>query len=229
MPHELRASARELVSEFTQLLNGTVCDGVKLTGVPSYTEVEGPIVIIGYRISAQRTFSRLAMPLCIDRKNPNLWLGFSMRLGADAENRYLMVRSSVMYVATQPEGIEPLFHIDYERDKPDGYPESHVQINASSDDWETIRTTSGEAKGLSRLHFPAGGRRYRPTLEDLITFLVEEKLVRSRDRWREVVDTSAKVYAEKQLRAAVRNDPLTAIAALKDHPPDGVDLADEFS
>jgi len=227
LPHQLAASARTLIADFNTLLNGTICDGMRLNGVPSFTDSEGPIVIVGYKISPQSTVSRIAMPVGVSGK-PSLWLGFSMRLAADADSKYLMVSSSVMYVATSESG-EPLFHIDYERDKPDGHPESHIQINATSDDWESIATIDGQRKGLPKLHFPAGGRRYRPTLEDLIRFLIGEGLVVPRNGWESVVDDSARQFAVKQLRAAVRADPHTAIEALRDHPPADVDLSTVFS
>ena len=30
---------------------------------------------------------------------------------------------------------------------------------------------------LSKLHFPSGGRRFRPTIEDFIEFLAQETLI----------------------------------------------------
>jgi hypothetical protein len=80
-----------------------------------------------------------------------------------------------------------LLHYDYERDKPDGYPEAHLQICAESADWASACPKIGPTRALDRLHFPVGGRKYRPTLEDLVEFLVIEKL-RAHRGWEAVIE-----------------------------------------
>jgi hypothetical protein len=64
---------------------------------------------------------------------------------------------------------------DFERDKGDGFPESHLHVYGET---TAIRAAAVETaaadKQLGDLHFPLGGRRFRPSLEDLIEFLIVE-------------------------------------------------------
>jgi hypothetical protein len=66
------------------------------------------------------------------------------------------------------------------------------------------------------LHFPTGGRRYRPALEDVIEFLIVEGLADGQAGWRDVLNEERDAYWRIQLRAAIRRDPWTALAALRE-------------
>ena len=68
---------------------------------------------------------------------------------------------------------------------------------------------------LHRLHFPAGGRRFRLTLEDVIEFLVAARLASGRQGWADVVAAEREEFYRIQLRAAVRRDPETARDVLR--------------
>jgi hypothetical protein len=78
-----------------------------------------------------------------------------------------------------------LLHCDYQREKEHGYPEAHLQICASSSSWEEAgkRLGTGDVRLLPKLHLPVGGRRFRPTLEDVIEFLLVEDLVEASPKW----------------------------------------------
>ena len=128
-----------------------------------------------------------------------------------------MIRSSVMYLTLDASGDEVLLHYDYERDKSDGYPEVHLQVCATSDAWEQASLGYGPSgRPLERLHLPVGGRRYRPTAEDLIEFLMTEKLVTGRPGWQGYVQRGRAGFEERQLRAAVRRNPQAAISILRE-------------
>lgn len=64
------------------------------------------------------------------------------------------------------------------------------------------------------MHLPVGGRRYHPTLEDMVEFLITEKLARPKDGWKQAVADGREQFRKKQLRAAIRRDPDTARKAL---------------
>lgn len=68
---------------------------------------------------------------------------------------------------------------------------------------------------MAKLHFPVGGRRYRPSLEDVIEFLVNERLVRARDGWKKALDSSREEFRDRQLCAAVGFRPDVAIGELQ--------------
>jgi hypothetical protein len=74
-------------------------------------------------------------------------------------------------------------------------------------------------KQLKDFHFPVGGRRYRPSLEDVIEFLVLEDIADAREDWSDVIQEGRTDWEDKQLRAAVRRNPEAALAQLRE---DGV-------
>jgi hypothetical protein len=210
----LRAEGQRFCDELSDLLNGTICTGIRIVSV--VTQHPHPRVVIGYRISPQDQITT-GIPLIAGRGAPRLYMGLSMRLEADVEHRYLMVTSSVMILALDPELSKTLVHYDYEREKADGYPEAHIQICATSPEWETVGAICGGEKGraLERLHLPVGPRRFRPSVEDLIEFVVAERIVPAKQKaWRTVLNASRERFRVQQLRAAVRRDPATAIAVL---------------
>jgi hypothetical protein len=73
-------------------------------------------------------------------------------------------------------------HYDCDRDKGDGYPEAHLHVCAEPSGWPApCSATRGDERPFeSALHFPVGGRRYRPALEDLIEFLIVEQIAEAR-------------------------------------------------
>ena len=123
-----------------------------------------------------------------------------------------------MMLATGPvvTNDKMLLHYDYERDKADGYAEAHLQICATSDAWEEAgKRHDGDTRLLSKLHLPVGGRRFRPTLEDIIEFLIVEKLVEARPKWDVALEKSRGDFRERQLRAAIRQHPEVALDQLR--------------
>src|SRR5665811_2281160 len=95
-----------------------------------------------------------------------------------------------------------------------------MQIEASSEAWEEVLKRSDSAsdreRTLAKLHLPVGGRRFRPTMEDIIEFVVSERLVVPRPGWEAAVHESRANFQEKQLRAAIRRNPDTAKQAMQD-------------
>jgi hypothetical protein len=142
-----------------------------------------------------------------------------MRLAPDQERSYLMVVSSVTIIAIA-EDVEDdaniLLHSDYERNKGDGYPEAHLQVLASSNAWDSVARLDGEHPSLHQLHLPVGGRRFRPILEDLIDFLVYERLVHTHPQCESTIVARRNEFYDKQLRAAVRRDPGPAVEQLRE-------------
>jgi hypothetical protein len=129
-----------------------------------------------------------------------------------------MVTSSVMILAWAPDVADEsnlLLHYDYERGK-EIYPEAHLQVCASSDAWrEAGRRLDGKERLLERLHLPVGDRRFRPTLEDVIEFLIREQLAEAHSGWEKALETSRRGFRDKQLKAAVRRRQEVAVAELE--------------
>ncbi|MEV4144039.1 hypothetical protein AB0J40_10250 [Amycolatopsis sp. NPDC049691] len=214
-PFPLAQQSQKFSDDLAALLNRTVCRNVKLSSVIS--NEKNPRSVVGYQITKHVLDARVGIPLTVDNKAPRLFLGLSYRLAPDSASRYLMVVSSALVVTADKDLSEELFHYDYERNKSDGYPEAHLQIVATSDAWRKACTRpDGTSRKVARLHFPVGPRRFRPTIEDLIEFLIVERLTPGHPGWAEIVESSRETFRIKQLRAAIRNDPETARRMLEE-------------
>jgi len=58
---------------------------------------------------------------------------------------------------------------------------------------------------LSKLHLPVGGERFRPSLEDVIEFLIVDCGIDHKEGWRAVIQAGRERWRRRQLRAAVRD------------------------
>ncbi|MER5210515.1 hypothetical protein ABT063_08040 [Streptomyces sp. NPDC002838] len=139
---------------------------------------------------------------------------FQLRL--DAEREHLMVQQSFFGVFGSKDAKHGLFHYDYERDKADGYPDAHLQVDARSALFEMLNDPKIDpGRSLAQLHFPVGGKRFRPCLEDVIEFLVVERLVQARDGYEKILEAGREGFRKNQLMAAMRRDPATVEAFIE--------------
>ena len=216
---DLEKESRKFKTELDELLNCTICTGVSLKSI--VTSASPQRTVVGYKITKDNQDVTAGIPVTIGDSDPRLYLGLSIRLAPDEQQTYLMVTSSVMILATAADVADEaniLLHYDYERGKHerDDYPEAHLQICASSDAWRAAaKRIDGTDRLLERLHLPVGDRHYRPTLEDLIEFLIREKLAKPHRRWKSAIATGRSRFQDKQLRAAVRRQPEVAISELE--------------
>ncbi|CAM2813274.1 MULTISPECIES: hypothetical protein [Dermacoccus] len=68
---------------------------------------------------------------------------------------------------------------------------------------------------MDELHFPLGGARFRPALEDVLQMLVEEFGVDAVDGWRKHLAQGRERWRRIQTRAVVRDAPDEAVATLR--------------
>lgn len=202
----LASVTKAFAGELKDLLNSTVCDGAYV-GV-----IERPdgAVLLGTEL---RKLGR-AQPVRLRAAgNVALWLTLHMRTSLDPEG-HLVTQESTYTLSKGFEQVE-LLHYDYERDKV-GYPDAHVQIAGGSADWDEVLVASGRSGGgLSKLHLTVGGRRYRPSVEDVIDMLVAERFLDPKPRTTERLDASRSAFQRRQLRAAIRRDPDAAVLELR--------------
>lgn len=218
---KLERELRRFTDKLSGLLNRTVTTGVSLT---TLAEKDGSRGWLGYGISRQRLVPDRAIPLTIGKAPPRCHLGIYQRLRLTPDDRFLVTEYATygLYVAADlDEGM--VLHYDYEREPqpPDGlarypYPMPHVQVNGASGDLQTVCERSDINKSLPDLHLPVGSYRYRPTLEDIIHFVVSEGMADAHDGWDEVVADGRAEWEEIQLRAAVRKHPDIAREVLDD-------------
>ncbi len=136
------------------------------------------------------------IPLGIGRGKPPAYLRLLHVLRWDDEHQFLADERSYIGVYCRPEMTDDacLVRSDFNRDlrvNPDEhpYPTAHMHVygkNAAHD--ELCASTPSMAPGLHELHFPTGGRRFRPSLEDAVEFTIVERIVTApRDEWRDAV------------------------------------------
>jgi len=202
---DLSKLAREFAGTVQRILNTTVCRDIRISAV-----VSDPHVLVGYGLGSS-SFLTKRFPT----RSRRCWLDIGYRLCMDGEGYYLTVSASFMSIFAADDDKSCLCRFDYDRGKA-GYPEAHLQVYGESsalNSWAGIPST----RQLDRLHFPVGGRRYRPSLEDVVEFLIAEGLAEPRDdKWADVLRIEREAFQQIQLRAAIRRDPEIAQAVLKD-------------
>ena len=151
------------------------------------------------------------IPLTISDAPARCFLYAVWTLDLDQEtDRLTVIKSKIALRTDDGDEAEDVFSYEYGTDPDDDYPEAHLHVAGDSPLLQQLCRRTGVDKRLRDLHFPVGGRRFRPSLEDVIEMLVTEGFVNHRNGWHEVVKESRREFAEGQLRAAVRRDPDTA-------------------
>jgi hypothetical protein len=211
LPPSLPDQARDFAGRLSDLLNRTVANGVRVSAV-----LAAPHAVIGYNVTRKRPLHLEGIPLTISRARPSCFLLVAHTLELDPEGEYLAVRNSALGIyldGSPPE--RPVVRYEYDRDPPHEYPAAHVQVHGESVNLAALCERCGVTRSLDRLHFPVGGRRFRPSIEDVIEFLVVEGFVDARDGWEAAVAEHRRDFNERQLKAAVRRDPQTAVDQLR--------------
>jgi hypothetical protein len=212
-PRHLDALARSFAAEVSELLNGTVTDGIRLSAV---RRPSTGYAFIAPGISPDEPVSAF-LALKIGRRPAAGYLRVAFTTDLDNDSRHLTVVKSEFGLYLEPDRRKMLLHYDYVRDPKTPYPPAHVQVRGMSNVLAGWRQRSDVApRSLERLHLPVGGRRFRPSLEDMVEFLIVEELARPRSGWEAVVEHHRRLWNQRQLHAAVRHDPTTAVAALRD-------------
>jgi len=181
-------------------------------------------------------------------EGPILRLTVEYNCVRDGHDRYLAVDSSKVHVFVEPEGRQPLFRYEYERSMSPRLPAAHIQFHGTHPELEQAMAEGGDStprakrrkRGkapirLSALHFPVGGSRFRPALEDVMEMLIEEFGVEpegSVRAAREVLAQSRETWRRTQVATVVRDAPSAAVRALREmgyriDPPGGGPVQDK--
>lgn len=147
------------------------------------------------------------------------------------DGRVLAIESSSISVLPYARGErEPLFRVEYVRQQSSDLPSSHFHIHAHRDEFTHLQNFAAKLSverekkvadylkkpvTISSFHFPTGGPRFRPTLEDILEVLrVEFRLDVDKKRWQARLASSRMEWRRQQLAAAVRNWPEEALRVL---------------
>lgn len=220
----LEAEAQRFAAELTDTVRAVVGDHVEAFRARA---VHRPGLD---RVSVHQE-PRTGIPLTVDGA-PLLTLTADYRCVWDSLRRFLAVDVSAIKVyAGAKADSEPLFRYEYARFASGDIPGAHVQIHGHRDALTFVMARSGTgsrrgqrladrtAQGtgvprMSDLHFPVGGSRFRPVLEDVLDMLVRELGVDHQDGWRDALADGRERWRRMQIAAVVRDAPEDAVAAL---------------
>jgi hypothetical protein len=111
-----------------------------------------------------------------DKRNHSpISLKIQFQLVLDREREDLTTYSSMFGWCVRPTSAYCPLRVEYEREKAN-YSPSHVQVDGESSGWAYGMGLLGrDISRLDKLHLPFGSRRFRPSLEDFIEFLIQQK------------------------------------------------------
>lgn len=176
--------------------------------------------------------------LTVDRRKL-LRLKVSYECTASAHHSFMLVERSAFNLLPA-HGSEPLVRLEYLRHPRSEVPCCHLQVHAHRDDWTFAMTRNGvgsnrssvakrasteRAPQLSDIHFPVGGPRLRPILEDFLEMLIHDIGVDHGDDALEILAQQRAAWRTDQSRAIIASLPDIAAEVLRDAgylvtPPD---------
>lgn len=160
---------------------------------------------------------------------PLLDLKVRFECGWDYPQRYMAVHAAEFHVFAHA-NAQPLFRYEFVKKPSESVPSAHLQIHAHRDAFTWAMTSAGRRSkrskarsrqvltvppSMSEVHFPLGGRRFRPALEDVLQMLVEEFGIDAADGWRARLAEARSRWRRAQIKAAVRDAPEDAAEALR--------------
>lgn len=194
-PALLRA-AEQFGADVADLLNGTITDDAPIEAVV----VERGHVLVGAYDDRLR---HVPIPLSADGIRL-VDLKIHHQCSWDFTGSFLAVEESSIAVLPAKER-DPLIRFHYERQR--GWASAHVHAHAERDliGFLLAGRDPSKAPRLRSLHIPVGGRRFRPSIEDIIEFVVEEFGITTKAGWRDRIADQRQTWEEVQLSAAVRD------------------------
>ena len=177
------------------------------------------------RIEASRRGSRHSgLPLVRaddDPAKPVLLLKVTYVVKLARGGEYVKVLTSTMGLWVDVTGgrkkHRPLVRMEYDRyPRTADRPAAHVHLHANSPEMAWVYGSSNRpAPDLHALHFPVGGQRFRPTLEEFLLFLNRERLYTDfKPNWRPTTLRSLQESRNRQAAATVKKNPELAAGVL---------------
>lgn len=143
-------------------------------------------------------------------------------LGMDRHGKYLKTVLSKMAVHSTLDR-QPLMRLEFDAAMHTA-PIVHWHVHAERGALSHLLARShavrpGQVKAphqMSSLHIPVGGERFRPCIEDLLQFLIEECGIDPLPDWRDAVDEGRERWRRRQIRTVARDAPAEAAQVLRD-------------
>jgi hypothetical protein len=221
---DVEAAALNFAQEVQDLLDGVL---PVPTLVPADDRVVQASTLVGGRRYQVQTATKHGQIVLTKDDQPLAHLRVMFQCTADAAGEYLAIERSDFGLYSI-DGRLPIFRLDFRRDMHTA-PSCHWNVHAESGPASRLLTLGNpnHPGAFSKLHFPVGGPRMRPCLEDFLGLLLHEfgvdrlpdattVLCEGRERWR-----------RRQIGTSVRDAPEEAARVLKElgytvsEPPDG--------
>lgn len=183
--------AERFGAEVTDLLDRTVCRNPPVTAELAANRV---VVSAG---------GKLGVPLTIQGEH-RLDLQATYWCTWDYTGEFLAIHESRFAIAV-PQLNEPLVRFEYDRRRK--YAAAHVQVHGENTALGAVLgfTNPSKVPRLRSLHMPVGGKRFRPCLEDVIEFTIEEFAVDRQAGWENRVEEGRSSWRQIQLAATLRD------------------------
>ncbi|WP_423057346.1 hypothetical protein [Brevibacterium linens] len=176
------------------------------------------------RLAVRQSPSK-GIPLKVDGV-PFLDLKVIFECCMDSKGDYLAVEKSRIEV-TPKAGSGPTFRYEYDRNYTKA-PPAHMHVHAHRDAFTYLMATagnsskrskrrveSGKVPSLQDIHFPLGGHRFRPCLEDILEILIEEFGVDMQPGTLKALRDGRANWRRTQARSVARDDPQSAVDVLR--------------
>lgn len=158
--------------------------------------------------------------------------GVQIYLGLDSSGKYLKAWKSNLAVHSVLDRT-PLVRQEFDAQMTTS-PMAHWHIHADREALSHLLARAHEVRAdvvrkphdISSLHFPVGGERFRPCVEDFLEFLVRECGVDHQEQWEAALVEGRRQWRRRQFRSTVRDLQDEAADVLEKHgwkltPPDG--------
>ena len=220
MSDRLQTKSSDFVDRLNSLIGGCVADAPLFGVVDADSEQQLRIGPLPFETDGSGFGLIPLVRTCDDADQPRLMLKIEFHVSLDDESNHLAVQQSTYGLWVRPDPHRkprPVFRIEYNRDAYNK-PAAHVHLHAESMEFGWIYGTAGlPLPRLFEIHFPVGGRRFRPTVEELLKFLDREELfVDWLPGWNQLVEQSLEQWEWNQARATVRQHTEAAVGQLRD-------------
>ena len=217
MRDPLRVQAEDFASRLTDLFRGCLADAPEFAVAKARRAGQMRVGPMPFG-SGGSGFGHIPLLRSCDSGKVRLTLKIEFTVSLDDEADFLTVQESTqgLWVRTDPDKkSRPLVRVEYDR-YTYNKPPAHVHLHAESPEFGWVYGTAGlPMPRLSDFHFPLGGRRFRPTVEDFLRFLNREKLfVDWRSGWERRLEVSLRDWEQNQAAATVRRYPEAAVHQL---------------
>lgn len=197
---QLELAAARFGQEVLDLLQATICEDAPIASVAQGDRV----VVSAFNPEGDET----AIPLQVAGTH-RLDLKVRYLCAWDSTGHYLAVEGSKVSLALPHQ--EQIFRFEYEKNR--SFAPAHIQVHGENSGlgWVLALQELSKPPKIQFVHLPVGGKRFRPSLEEVIEFAVRELGVDTQEGWETAIHQGLARWNAIQLasamRDAIREDP----------------------